>query len=71
MSTLFNVKNVNNIYNEHKTSLMSFGKEFQIRDLADWKPREASVVLRRGSTRWAEEDRSDRVLVQAWKRDDR
>ena len=40
-------------------SVMSFRREFQIRGPADRKPREARVVLRRGSTRrWAEEDRS-------------
>ena len=52
--------------NEEKegASLMSFGREFQIRGPAERKPREASVVLRRGSTRrCAEEDRSDRVGV--------
>ena len=50
--------------NEEKegASLMSFGREFQIRGPADRKPREASAVLRRGSARrWAEEDRSGRV----------
>jgi len=46
------------------TSLKSFGREFQIRDPADRKPQEASVVPRRSSTRrWVEEDRSDRLEV--------
>ena len=45
-------------------SVMSCGREFQIRGPADRKPREARVVLRRGSTRrWAEEDRSGRAGV--------
>jgi len=45
-------------------SLMSFGREFRIRGPADRKPRETSVVLRRGSTRRsAEEDRSDRSSI--------
>ena len=43
---------------------MSFGREFYIRGLTERKPRETSVVLRRGSTgRCAEEDPSDRVEV--------
>jgi len=41
---------------------MLFCREFKIRGPADGKPREASVVLRRGSTRWwAKEYRSGRV----------
>jgi len=53
-------------------SLMSFGREFQIRGPADRKPREASEVLRRGSARrWVEEDRSGRVGAYVCKRDER
>ena len=47
-----------------RASVMSFGREYQKRGPADRKPREARVVLRRGSTRrWAEEDRSGRTGV--------
>jgi len=47
-------------------SLMSFGRDLQIRSPADRKPREANVVLRRGSTRrWAEKD-SERVSIGEW-----
>jgi len=42
--------------------LMRLSREFRIRGPADRKPREASVVLRRGSTRrWADDDRNDRI----------
>jgi len=52
--------------------LMSFGRGFQICGPAGRKLREASVVLRWGSTiKWAEEDLSDRVGVLACKTDDR
>ena len=45
-----------------RASVMSSERELEIRGPADRKPREASVVLRRGSTRrWAEEDRSGRI----------
>ena len=43
---------------------MLFGREFQMRGPTDRKPREPSVVLRRGSIRRsAEDDRSGRVGV--------
>ena len=60
--------------NEEKdgADFMSFGREFQIRGPMDRKPREASVVLRRGSTRRrAEDDQSGRVGVYVCRRDER
>ena len=50
---------------------MLFGREFQMRGPTDRKPREPSVVLRRGSIRRsAEEDQSGPVGVYAQRRDD-